>query len=108
MDEWLDSKGTPDYSGSDLIADLQDGRVGVTNVGTPFAVATADRNWLDVAALQGRVGYLGTIYKAAALTETVVSLADRMIAVPGRQDLTAVRCAATTPATKSSPSRSRG
>lgn len=83
VDEWLDSKGTPEYSGSDLIADVRDGIAGAANVGTPFVVVTADHNWIDVVGLEGRAGYLGKVDKAAALTPTIQSLANRLISVPG-------------------------
>jgi DNA-binding response OmpR family regulator len=83
VDEWLDSVGTPEYSGSELIADLRAGVAGSTNAGTPFVVATADHNWIDVLGLEGRTGYLGKVDKSAALTPTIRALTDRLISVPG-------------------------
>jgi DNA-binding response OmpR family regulator len=83
VDEWLDSKGTPEYSGSELIADVRAGVAGAANVGTPFVVATADHNWVDVVGLEGRAGYLGKVDKSAALTPTLRSLTERLISVSG-------------------------
>jgi len=83
VDEWLDENVDRHDSGSDIVADLKNGKLGEANLATPFMFVTGDAEWVGIGGANEWPGYFGVVPKSSDLSRQITDVVDRLVLVPG-------------------------